>query len=353
MPGTLSLTKFLKRETVISFFLVLFVVTSCSSDINQEKIPVIYVSDLYHPFEDLDDHFDIAALYSLAQFDVKAIIIDNAKPYKKNPGIIPIEQLNCITERNTPVYVGLIEPLKSADDKGEDQSAYQEGCSAILRHIEKSAKKVTIISVGSLRDIAAAYNRDSLLFKKKVDKLVIFIGEANRKDNIEYNVSLDKFAFINVMNNIANVWWVPCFDGGVWKNNGNASFWRGHHSDLLEGASDPVVNWFLYASTKSTDSVNYIQNLNLPVNKEDLQSQVLDSIVPLRNLWCCSVFPYFAQENKSTFPFTFEEVNVLVDSSAVVHYEDTGNKLMRISITDKANYSKRMNKIFNELIRSL
>jgi len=155
------------------------------------------------------------------------------------------------------------------------------------------------------------------------------------------------------MNNIPNVWWVPCFDGGVWKNNGNASFWQGHHSVLLKGASDPIINYFLYATTKSNDSANYILNLKLSVNKEDLHSQILDPSIPLRNLWCCSVFPYFVEKDKSTFPFTFELVNVSVDSNAVVHYSNNGNKLMQISITDKTNYSKRMNDIFNEIIRLL
>ncbi len=338
---------------VIVFFIAVFIVNSCSSDINQGEIPVIYVSDLYHPFEDPDDHFDLAALFGLTQFDIKMIIIDNAKPYEKTPGKIPVEQLNYITDRKVPVYVGLKDLLRSTDDTGENQPVNQEGCRAILNYLEESDKKVTIFSVGSLRDIAAAYNRNSGLFEEKVDKLVIFIGEANNKGNIEYNVSLDKNAYINVMNRIPNVWWVPCFDGGVWKNNGNASFWQGHHSDLLEGASDPILNYFIYALTKSSDSVNYIQKLDLPVNKENLQSQILDSSLPLRNLWCCSVFPYFVEEDKSSFPFTFEQVSVSVDSNAVVHYTDTGNKVMRFSISDKANYSQKMNKIFNEIIRSL
>ena len=338
---------------VIVFFIAVCIVNSCSSDRNQGEIPVIYVSDLYHPFEDPDDHFDLAALFGSTQFDIKVIIIDNAKPYEKTPGKIPVEQLNYITDRKIPVYVGLKDLLRSTDDTGENQPVNQEGCRAILNYLEESDKKVTIFSVGSLRDIAAAYNRNSGLFEEKVDKLVIFIGEANNKGNIEYNVSLDKNAYINIMNRVPNVWWVPCFDGGVWKNNGNASFWQGHHSDLLEGASDPILNYFIYALTKSSDSVNYIQKLDLPVNKENLHSQILDSSLPLRNLWCCSVFPYFVEEDKSSFPFTFEQMSVSVDSNAVVHYTDTGNKVMRFSISDKVNYSQKMNKIFNEIIRSL
>ena len=40
-----------------------------------EKIPLIYCSDLYHPHVDPDDHFDIAAIYAIPEFDIKAIIL--------------------------------------------------------------------------------------------------------------------------------------------------------------------------------------------------------------------------------------------------------------------------------------
>jgi len=29
-----------------------------------KKVPVIYITDLYHPHHDLDDHFDLVAMYA-------------------------------------------------------------------------------------------------------------------------------------------------------------------------------------------------------------------------------------------------------------------------------------------------
>lgn len=333
--------------------IIALVCSSCEAPNKEAKTPLIYISDLYHPYEDLDDHFDVASIYSNDLFDIQAIIIDNAKPREHTPGRIPVEQLNYITGKNPPVYVGLKEPLVSPSDTGEDQSGYQDGCNAIIHHLNKAKSKVIIISVGSLRDISAAYNREPELFEKKLDKLIIFIGEASRKDKIEYNVALERNAYINVMNNMPNVWWVPCFDGGTWKNKGKASFWQGHHSELLEGVSDQVMNFFLYASTRSLDTINYIDYLNQPVNQADLQSQILDSTIPLRRLWCCAVFPYFTEQKESAFPFTFKETKVYVDSSTVLHYSETGNAVMQFNVTDPDNYDQRMNAIFNNQIKQL
>lgn len=95
---------------------------------------------------------------------------------------------------------------------------------------------MTVITVGSLRDLAAAFNREPDLFRKKVSRLMIFIGEASAP-TLEWNVGLDPHAFICIMNSGLPVWWVPCFDGGNFKNKGNASYWTARHSDLLSSAS--------------------------------------------------------------------------------------------------------------------
>ena len=44
------------------------------------KVPVIYITYLYHPHHDLDDHFDLVAMYAIKEFDIKGIIIDCAEP---------------------------------------------------------------------------------------------------------------------------------------------------------------------------------------------------------------------------------------------------------------------------------
>ena len=340
-------------KSLIIISLVLFISLNQSLSAHAKgKLPVVYLTDLFHPYNDPDDHFDLAAIYSLDQFDLKAVIIDNTV-HSKAPGKIPVKQMNRITRREVPAYLGLGSELGSPDDTGKDQKVYQEGCNAILNIMKISRKKVILITAGSLRDVAAAYNRDPDLFHRKLDRLIIFAGEAENLSFLEYNVTLDKNAYIRVMNSIRNIYWVPCFDGGPMKNNGLASFWQANHSALLRDASQAVTNYFLYALSRSADTLDYLNMLTRPVNQNLLNKYITGDKVPARYLWCCSVFPWFTRNPGIDFPFTFDPVTVVVDSKAAVHYEGSGNRVMRFRITDLPNYGERMTVIYNALIQNL
>ena len=334
-----------KRASIL--ILLIFPLNNIHANTNKpdKRVPVIYCTDLFHPHVDHDDHFDISCLYAIQEIEIKAIILDQGQKQKKQPGYIPISQLNHITGRNVPHAIGLSDKLKSASDKGLWQAKeYQDGVELILKILKTSKGPVTIISVGSLRDIAAGYNRSPNLFKTKVNRLFIFIGEASKKGHIEYNVGLDKNAYIRIMNSGLPVYWVPCFDGGRWQNNGRASYWRASHEDLLGSASDKVMNYFIYALLKKNRK-NPIQYLDNQVNTDD-RKKVLSMN---RNLWCTAVFAHIAgrrfirRQNKfisvpmnasynkeqEIRPFKFDEVSVFVDKQANVSYEDT-NRAGRI-----------------------
>jgi inosine-uridine nucleoside N-ribohydrolase len=75
--------------------------------------------------------------------------------------------------------------------------------------LQESQDRVLIIAVGSMRDLAAAINRNPALFAAKVSKLVIFIGDAQGALK-EYNVDLDPKAYACVMNSGLPIYWVPC-----------------------------------------------------------------------------------------------------------------------------------------------
>jgi hypothetical protein len=40
------------------------------------RIPVLYCTDLFHPHDDPDDHFDLATLYAIPEFDLRGIVLD-------------------------------------------------------------------------------------------------------------------------------------------------------------------------------------------------------------------------------------------------------------------------------------
>jgi len=217
-----------------------------------------------------------------------------------------------------------------------------------------SEEPVTIITAGSLRDVTAANNRNKDLFREKVGKLLIFIGEASA-GTVEWNVGLDPLAFRIIMNSGLPVWWVPCFDGGNFKNNGNASYWNAEHRELLQYASPGIMNFFIYALLKK-DSPGIFEFLDSPVN-ETVKEQILDL---RRNLWCTAVFTVAAgrkivkkyneyialpeeqirKDDTVVEAFRFIPVSLYVNEDVKVVYKElSGSKpVLRYQVVDKELY---------------
>lgn len=359
---------------MVSLFLPL-ILSICSCSIAQEKmrvrkVPIIYCTDLFHPYDDPDDHFDIAVLYALEELDIRGIILDQGGKQDRKPGKIPVEQLNALTGRDVPWSVGLSEPLKTSDDEAlDEEDKYQAGVGLILDVLEKAEEPVTIITVGSLRDVAAAFNRRPDLFRDHVSRLMLFLGEASAGTE-EWNVGLDPNGFIRIMDSGLPIWWIPCFDGGNFKNKGNASFWKTSQADLLKYSSDRVMNYFIYALLKE-DSPDYIALLDASVEERD-KAQVLSGE---RNLWCAAVFAAAAgrtiieeggewiavpmdslpEDARVCEVFRFVPVSLYVDDQARVVYRKTppSQPVFRFQVVNPDSYPKVMTSVTSHLIGGL
>ena len=131
------------------------------------RIPLIDVTDLYHPHQDVGDNFDILAAYSLPEVDLRAVILDCTEPFRqpvaknpgpglfpdtggpREPGFIPVLQLNYIFGRNVPCATCPFTRMKSVGDKMLDAPRFQqEGIELILKTLRESAKPVQIVSFG-------------------------------------------------------------------------------------------------------------------------------------------------------------------------------------------------------------
>jgi hypothetical protein len=361
------------RLLLFSIFLILVCFTSCMKDMDlpgTQTIPVIYSTDLSHPHDDPDDHFDIVALYALGELEVLGIVLDQGKRQDHSPGRIPVEQMNALTGRNVPCAVGLSDPLQTPDDAAADQEAkYQGGVELIIESLESSPNPVTLITVGSLRDTAAAFNRRPDLFRKKASRLLIFIGEASAGTR-EWNVGLDPNAFIRIMNSGLPVWWVPCFDGGNFKNRGKASYWTAEQAELLREAPDRVMNFFIYALLKKSQP-GRLEFLHGEVDPEE-KAQVLSG---QRRLWCTAVFcaaagRIFVEREGEFFPvpevdtaatdlrvkaFHFLPVSLFVDENANVVYEESprSHVIHRYEIGDSDRYGRIMTSVTQFLINNV
>lgn len=324
-------------------------------------VPVIYCTDLFHPHEDPDDHFDLAVLYSLPELDVRCVVLDQGQRQEQRPGRIPVSQLNRLAGRGVPCVAGLGTPLRSPTDAGRDQPPqFQGGVEAILRTLREANRLVTIIAVGSVRDIAAAWNREPSLLHAKVSRLLLFIGEASRADFREYNVGLDPAAFVAVMRSGLPVAWVPCFDGGLLQNGGHASFWQVRQGELLGQARSPLVQFFVYALEHETaDPMAFLGTPVDPTRRANLFAQT-------RNLWCAAIFGAVAGRRVveqgghfTSLPtgereppglrrdhgvFGFREVSVVVGDDAVVRPGEgpDARNIWQFEIRDRERYSRAM-----------
>jgi hypothetical protein len=340
---------------------------SSNSESVTDSVPVIYTTDLFHPHGDMDDQVDLAVLYALSDIDVRLIVLDNHEAQAERPGDIPVRQMNHIAKRTLKPVPGLAHRLTSAEDMalGQDVTG-QLGVEAILDVLEKSKKKVTIVTVGSLRDVAAAFNRAPELFREKISKVMIFAGEASRQGFSETNVKLDRYGFARMMMSGLPVYWMPCFDGGRWSNAGNSTYWLTRYKDIIGQASDPLLNYLIYSAKRSGDDP-------IACLGNEVDRQFLSRFQNLkRNLWGAAAFLAISdrvvvqegrsfkimpvlQAPKEQALFTFEPVHVNVSEDGAVSYvePEEGQVVYRFRVNKTKEYAEGMTRITANLLGNL
>jgi hypothetical protein len=332
-------------------------------------VPLIYCTDLFHPHDDPDDHFDLATIYAIPEIRLLGIVLDQGGNQEKRPGKIPVSQLNALTGRNVPTVMGLSQPLQNPLDTGRDQpDIYQAGVRMILESLRTSPEPVFILAVGSVRDIAAAFHREPELFRKKVRRIGVFIGEASDEKFVEYNVGLDPQAYVGLMRSGLPLYWIPCFDGGIWQNQGHASFWQANHADILRQAPSELIQFFVYAlERETTDPLAFVRATVDPERQRRLFEQA-------RNLWCTASFAVLlgrdlqcVEGTYQTGPrgasdgedptltnalFAFEPVDITITDAGVVQYGQGPNShsVWRFKILDKHNYARGMTEATAKLL---
>lgn len=192
--------------------MTLFLNTQCR--LHAAKIPVIDVTDLYHPCQDVGDNFDLITPYALPEIDLKAVILDCTDEFRKtgiDPGFVPVLQLNYIFNREIPCGTIPWRRMTSLDDKMLDAPGFQQqGIELMLRILRESAEPVHVLSFGSARAIAVAYNRDPALCLKKIKLIYLCAGASNYDKEVEHNVRLDRLAIVRLLRSKLPVALFPC-----------------------------------------------------------------------------------------------------------------------------------------------
>ena len=278
----------------------LFLFTGCKKNgsvVEKRRIPVIYSTDLFHPPEDPDDHYDLAMLFGLKEIEVKALIFDLATSHRSanEVGKVALDQISKITRELPPPWkIGLRNPLRSPDDQALDQpEEFQGGVELILSTLTQSKEKVVMFLVGSCRDFAVAYNRNPDLLRQKVKAIYVNAGNGPKGMQTEWNVNLDRNAYIGLMTSGLPIYWCPCFTNFNLRLPTPSEVTAGkafctyfivpNQAGLLASAQPMVKNYFTYALSRSVEE---------PLGFLDKEVQALPE--SNRNMWCTGPFLHAA-----------------------------------------------------------
>jgi len=194
-------------------------------DSTLSQTSVLWVSDLYDPADDPDDHYDFAVGLSDPQM---------------RPGIFVLDGLVSPQPINAPA----IEELVKLTGLPGPQVVLASDAAAIDAWVDEQPDgSIDIVSVGSLTPIAALLDRDPDRLRAKVRQVLIIAGNARPADISEHNVRLDPAAFLRVMSSGLPIRWVPAFDGQDYAA-GTSSFTVTTDEELMAGVDPGVRSWF-------------------------------------------------------------------------------------------------------------
>ena len=269
------------RSFFVSWIVALVLATvSCGeSPKGIASVPVILVSDLYYPAQDIGDNVDLVTPFALEQLDLKAIILDITRSHLiedgilRDPGFIPVRQLNYLFEKDVPCAAAPYDQLSSPDDKKENAPAFQQkGIELLLNTLDSSNRPVHIVSTGSLRPIAIALNRRPDLFRSDKIAAIHICAGSSSENYLEWNIALDTLAAARVLRSGATIYLYPCataegpFDKGEYN-----SFWALDDLGWILSMDDNHIrNYLAYNILRKNNRPDFLSYLDKDLSEEDI-----------------------------------------------------------------------------------
>lgn len=143
-------------------------------------VPVISITDLSCPPEDPGDHLDLLLAYGLPELDLRAVILDS-----RDPGVTAVSRLNAIFGRDVPVAWGPSTPMRDPNDRMYGAPPPQQrGVDLLVHALADSPEPVHLLSFGSSRPMAVAYNRAPEVFREKVARIHLSGRDTDPQANI-------------------------------------------------------------------------------------------------------------------------------------------------------------------------
>ena len=313
------------------------------------RIPLIHITDMYHPPQDPDDHFDLATIAALPEFDLQGVILDVTQKFldpapagwdiARDPGYVPVVQLGHILGRAIPVAAGPVAPLDSVGDDLRGRPAVQQaGVTLLLELLDASPEPVVLSLVGSARVVAAAFNRAPDLLRSKTAAVVLNAGSTGGPKR-EWNVGLDQAAYVRLWRSGLPIHWYPCGtpSGAFDPAHERGTYWKATHGDLLGSLSPAMRAWFACALSGSRRG-DVIQLLADPIDSAFWEGAMQEA----RNMWSTASLamtagrdlvhtgegwrfvPGGSAGSDTVWPWRLDPVSASVDDAGVVTWAVAG-----------------------------
>ncbi len=256
------------------------------------RIPLIHITDLYHPPQDPDDLLDLATVMALDEFDLKGVALDITEKFlvaapagfdiPRDPGFVPVTQLSYLTGRHVPVAMGPVEPLRNPKDIASDQPRHEEAAVLmVLEILKSSAQRVVISCVGSARVLTAAYNRDPDLLREKIAYVILNAGSTGGP-KMEWNAGLDPAAYVGLWRSGLPIrWYPPATKSGAFDPaSDRGTYWKASHTELFKDLPDPLRAWITFTFTG-----NWRGDIIRALSEMGNGSAWQDLLAAERNMW--------------------------------------------------------------------
>lgn len=238
---------------------------------------VILTTDLYHQHADPNDHWNLATMFSLAKAkyinfvgimcdDDRALASDGSYLHFGDPAVMSVAQLSYLTGVTVPVGFGSREPIRSEDDIKRVLSSDKpiSSVNLLLKALRETKNGVDIHMCGSCKDVLLAYRADPDAFIHGCDTIYLNAGTYLKNEPIEYNVSLEPYAYSEIFKIPVKICWSPCFDElrpWPYKPSKRATFYELNESEVTKSLSSELLKYFsfMYGKIESSAWLSYLK----------------------------------------------------------------------------------------------
>ena len=336
-------------------------------------VPLLHVTDLFHPHGDPDDHFDLAVAFALAQrraFELRGVVIDYPPAFRAgDPAVAAVAQMNRLAGLAVPVAIGTSLTLKSRKDALPDAPAVETAAVRFIHAQLRAAERpAALICVGNAADVAVAALRAPELFKAKCAGVYLNSGSAHDNPSnpkqLEFNVRLDAAAYAAMFDLPCPLFWFPCWHTTEQRQSGpDGSFYWLPHRETLAGLSSGLANYFAHLFDKSANPKWLRAMTAMP--PEPLWQTVLGG---KRGMWSTAsqfaaaglvvtkdgeIAPARDAGDAAVFRLTPVQVACADDGRTTWARSEQETGRWMLSITDAARYPAAMTRAVSELFHGL